>query len=110
MIDDSIGIRKMNRKVNMDFIAEEIIPIQETITNKQNIGDDELYGLTFDAIVKNNPGKVLFNYSEAGTLLNVKDEFIRRRVLNGLIKATYIGDKPMIHITEITRLTLEGVK
>lgn len=99
----------MNKKINIDTMAQDVIPIKETITSKLINLDVELYQLTLDAIVKNNPGKVLFSYLDAGTVLNVKDEFIRRRVLSGSIKAVYIGDKPMIHITEITRLTLEGV-
>jgi len=99
----------MHRKINIDTTARDVIPIAECVASKPINFNDELFQLTLDAVVKNHPGKILFSYLEAGSVLNVKDEFIRRRVLSGSIKAVYIGDKPMIHITEITRLTLEGV-
>jgi len=69
----------------------------------------ELYRMTMDILVKNNPNKITFSLKEAAGLLNVGEEFIRRRMKSGAISVTYFGDKPMIHITELTRISLNGV-
>lgn len=99
----------MNQIINLANIDTETLRGNCTRVPSTCSDCTNLYGLTLDILVENNPGKVLFSFLEAGSVLNVKDQFIRRRVLNGSIKAINIGDKPMIHITEITRLTLEGV-
>ena len=68
-----------------------------------------LYKITLDVLVKNNPNKITFTIREAAAQLNVGEEFIRRRMKSGTISVTYFGDKPMIHITELTRISLKGI-
>lgn len=92
--------RSINRMKIID--AQEIQP---TLC----ISDDE-YKMTMNILVHNNPNKTNFTYSEAASLLNVKNEFIRRRAKSGLIRVTYFGDKPMIHISELARLLTKGIK
>ena len=67
------------------------------------------FKLNFDVLVKNYPGKLLFSLKEASNMLRVSDEFIRRRIKSGKIKATYLGDKPFINIVELARIVTEGV-
>jgi excisionase family DNA binding protein len=45
---------------------------------------------------------------EAADKLGVGEEFIRRRIKSGKIKATYFGDKPIINIVELARIITEG--
>ena len=41
--------------------------------------------------------------------MNVGEEFLRRRVKSGIIKTIYMGDKPMIQITELAKILSEGI-
>ena len=52
--------------------------------------------LLWMSLLKNNPNKITFTLKEAAGLLNVGEEFIRRRMKSGAIKVTYFGDKPII--------------
>jgi len=70
---------------------------------------DDAFRITLDVLLKNNPDKVLFSLNETAHLLNVGNEFIRRRIKSGKIKATYLGDKPFINIVELARIITEGV-
>lgn len=70
---------------------------------------DEEYKLTLNILVHNNPNKTSFTIRETAAQLNVSEEFIRRRIKSNHIKATYFGDKPMIHITELARISLKGL-
>jgi excisionase family DNA binding protein len=74
-----------------------------------DISDDE-YKLTVNILVHNYPLKISFTLEEVASQLGVNKEFIRRRIKSGLIKATYYGDKPTIHISELARLLIQGVK
>lgn len=71
---------------------------------------DENYRLTLTILSHHNPGKLLFSPKETGTYLGVGEEFIRRRIKSGIIKVTYIGDKPMVQIIELARLITEGIQ
>ena len=70
---------------------------------------DESFRITLEVLSKNNPNKTLFSLSETAEQLTVGDEFIRRRIKSGKIKATYLGDKPLINIVELARIITEGV-
>ena len=67
------------------------------------------YQLTLNILVKSNPNKIVFTIKEAAGILCVGEEFIRRRIKSGVIKATYLGDKPFINIVELARIITEGV-
>ena len=71
-------------------------------------GVDHLYQLTLDILVKSNPNKIVFTIKEAARILCVGEELIRRRIKSGVIKATYLGDKPFINIVELARIITEG--
>lgn len=73
------------------------------------IETDGEYKLTLSILVYNNPNKTNFTIKEVAAQLNVSEEFIRRRIKSNNIKATYFGDKPMIHITEVARISLKGL-
>jgi len=70
---------------------------------------DDAFRITLEVLSKNNPNKTLFSLNEAAEQLTVGDEFIRRRIKSGMIKATYLGDKPLINIVELARIITEGV-
>lgn len=70
---------------------------------------DDAFRITLEVLSKNNPNKTLFSLNEAAEQLTVGDEFIRRRIKSGKIKATYLGDKPLINIVELARIITEGV-
>jgi len=74
----------------------------------ENEVDDD-FRITLEVLSKNNPNKTLFSLDEAAQQLIVGDEFIRRRIKSGKIKATYLGDKPLINIVELARIITEGV-
>ena len=65
--------------------------------------------LTLQILIHNFPNKINFSMKEAAALLNVGEEFIRRRIKNNKIKIIYFGDKPMIHILELARILAEGI-
>lgn len=65
--------------------------------------------LTLTILVHNHPGKECFTIKEVGEKLGVGEEFIRRRIKSEKIKATYLGDKPIINIVELARIITEGV-
>ena len=70
---------------------------------------DDAFRITLEVLSKNNPNKTLFSLNEAAEQLTVGDEFMRRRIKSGKIKATYLGDKPLINIVELARIITEGV-
>ena len=74
-----------------------------------DISDDE-YKLTINILVHNHPNKISFTIEEVATQINKSTEFVRRRIKSGLIQATYFGDGPMVHISELARLLTQGVK
>ena len=70
---------------------------------------EEVYKLTLNILVHNHPGKECFSLKEAGEKLGVGEEFVRRRIKSSKIRATYLGDKPIINIVELARIITEGV-
>ena len=70
---------------------------------------DAAFRITLELLSQNNPNKTLFSLDEAAKQLTVGNEFIRRRIKAGKIKATYLGDKPLINIVELARIITEGV-
>jgi excisionase family DNA binding protein len=74
------------------------------------IETDNEYKLTLSILVHNNPNKTNFTIKEVAAQLNVGEEFIRRRIKSGCINAIYFGDKPVIHITELARISMKGIK
>jgi len=98
----------MNKILNISDIKSDSVGGDNTFSSS-NLPNEELFKLTLNVITGNNPGKILFTYEEAGEKLNVGSRFISRRVQSGSIKVIYLGDKPMIHITELARISLQGV-
>jgi len=98
----------MNKILDISDIKSEPVGGNHKFPSTHSI-DQDLFKLTLNLIASSNPGKVLFTYDEAGEKLNVGTRFIARRVQAGTINVIYIGDKPMIHITEIARISLQGV-
>ena len=70
---------------------------------------DTYFRITLEVLIKNNPGRTILSLHETAEQLNVSEEFIRRRIKSGKIKATYLGDKPLINIVELARIITEGV-
>ena len=70
---------------------------------------DDAFRITLEVLSKNNPNKTLFSLDETAEQLTVGVEFVRRRIKSGKIKATYLGDKPLINIIELARIITEGV-
>jgi hypothetical protein len=100
----------MNRIIDIGDIHSNSMGGNSSIVPSTSSDSTDLYRMTLDVIVKNNPNKITFTLKEAATLLNVGEEFIRRRMKPpGDIRVTYFGDKPMIHITELARISLNGV-
>ena len=95
----------MNRKIDLNMDTELVQKDNPLLPSNST----SLYLLTLDVLVKNNPNKITFALKDAAALLNVGEEFIRRRMKSGAISVTYFGDKPMIHITELTRISLKGI-
>lgn len=83
--------------------------IPESFPQGIEISEDE-YNLTVTILVHNNPNKISFTIDEVATFMNVSNEFIRRRIKAGKIKAVYYGDKPTIHITELARVLTKGIQ
>jgi len=79
------------------------------IPESSELESEEVYKLTLNILVHNHPGKECFSLKEAAGKLGVGEEFIRRRIKSGKIKATYLGDKPRINIVELARIITEGV-
>ena len=98
----------MNKILNISDIKSDSVGGDNTFSSS-NLPNEELLKLTINVIAGSNPGKVLFTYDEAGEKLNVGTRFIARRVQAGTINVIYIVDKPMINITEIARISLQGV-
>jgi len=81
----------------------------DTLDNHIENEVEDAFRITLEVLSKNNPNKTLFSLDEAADQLTVGDEFIRRRIKSGKIKATYLGDKPLINIVELARIITEGV-
>jgi len=99
----------MNRIIEIGNIHSNTMRRDSTVVPSTSSDSTDLYKITLDVLVKNNPNKITFTLKEVAALLNVGEEFIRRRMKSGAISVTYFGDKPMIHITELTRISLNGV-
>ncbi len=89
-----------------------VLPSDEESTVATTHTEDDLeadYKLTLTILIYNHPGKECFTIKEAAEKLRVGEEFIRRRIKTTKIKATYLGDKPIINIVELARIITEGV-
>lgn len=60
-------------------------------------------------LLEQNPGKLIYSLKEAAQVLGIGQEFIRRRVKRGKIKAVSLGDKQAINVIELARILSEGV-
>lgn len=98
-IPKSTGKRSTITSSNVDPIDDEHTVVEV----------DDVFRITLEVLTKNNPNKILFSVNEAAEQLTVGDEFIRRRIKSGTIKATYLGDKPLINIVELARIITEGI-
>ena len=78
-------------------------------TTHTEIDLEAKYKLTLTILVHNHPGKECFSLKDVAAKLGVGEEFIRRRIKSDKIKATYLGDKPIINIVELARIITEGV-
>ena len=100
-----------NYKAPKSTGKEVFVPSSDVDTDLQpsKVEVDDVFRITIDVLIKNNPGKTLFSLKEAAEQLTVGEEFIRRRIKSGEIKATYLGDKPFINIVELARIITKGV-
>jgi len=94
-------------RIKMNFSQETDTTLLENKSLHDVVRDE--YMLTLNILVHNHPGKECFSIKEASEKLGVGEEFIRRRIKSGKIKATYLGDKPIINIVELARIITEGV-
>lgn len=106
----------MARKVNLGNLKMDSTPYEE-----KNYPFEEVI-LPGDVLQENkiketvqllfNTNNKILNYTikQASQVLNISQEFIRRRIYTGEIKTINFGDKPMITIFEIARILNEGVK
>lgn len=90
--------------------SRPVKPSKTVLSDAQGLGCEDTFKLTLNILIQGNPNKLTFTMKEVAMKLNVGEEFIRRRIKNGKINATYFGDKPMIHITELARILTEGIK
>jgi len=98
-IPKSTGKRSTITSSNVDPIDDEHTVVEV----------DDAFRIALDVLSKNNPNKTLFSLDETAEQLTVGVEFVRRRIKSGKIKATYLGDKPLINIIELARIITEGV-
>ena len=84
-------------------------PVDSLDNINESIEVEDAFRITLELLTKNNPNKTLFTLDETAVQLTVGVEFVRRRIKSGKIKATYIGDKPLINIVELARIITEGV-
>ena len=108
----------MNQIINFDNLSDLLgknkrvkgssFPFRK-MSQQSEVEVKNLYQTTLDVLIKNNPNQLLFSLSEVSKQLRVGEEFVRRRIKSGEIRATYLGDKPLISITELARIIIEGV-
>jgi excisionase family DNA binding protein len=99
-----------NYKNNMEVPAKRV-DTSPTEYIQPTIGiSDEEFKLTINILLHNHPDKISFTIEEVATYIHKSKEFIRRRIKSGRIKATYFGDGPMVHISELARLLTQGIK
>lgn len=84
-------------------------PVDSLDYINESIKVEDAFRITLELLTKNNPNKTLFTLYETSEQLTVGVEFVRRRIKSGKIKATYLGDKPLISIVELARIITEGV-
>jgi len=74
--------------------------------------DDEKirYLITLGLVAKEFPGKIFFSFYEISKFFGVGEEFIRRRAKSGIILVDYFGDKPRVHICELVKISMKGIK
>lgn len=109
----------MNQLINFDNYkipraTEQRSPITsvsvDSLDNLHKIIEvEDAFRIVLEVLSKNNPNKTLFSLDETAEQLTVGVEFVRRRIKSGKIKATYLGDKPLINIIELARIIVEGV-
>jgi excisionase family DNA binding protein len=90
-------------------LIEQIKELDVQSNEQDSITVSVKYKLTLTILVHNHPGKECFSLKEAAEKIGVGEEFIRRRIKSGKIKATYLGDKPFINIVELARIITKGV-
>jgi len=84
--------------------------VRALLPEVQGHNTEDNFKLTLNILVHNNPNKITFTINEVAAIINVKAEFVRRRIKAGIIKATYFGDRPTVQITELARILTEGIK
>ena len=99
---------------NPQKVAKENVELASDKTSMvkivpSGIDSEAEYKLTLNILIYNHPGKECFTIKEVAEKLGVGEEFIRRRIKSGEIRATYLGDKPFINIVELARIITEGV-
>ena len=116
----------INHIIITEFFMSRIIKIQESdiqpaearrteylCTYNKNSSQVSMDLITYSEILKavlvQYPEKLLFNMKEAASALNVSQEFIRKKISQGLIRAVTLGDRKLISVNEIARLIHEGV-
>lgn len=55
------------------------------------------------------PDKILFTIAEAAGVLNISKEFIRIKIINGIIPCVAFGDTRRIHFSTMVKLLTNGV-
>jgi hypothetical protein len=106
----------MTKIIDFSNYKYESIPTQTNHSSSienipQNIDTSkDQYKLTINILVHNHPDKISFTIEEVAKYIHKSKEFVRRRIKSGLIQATYFGDGPMVHISELARLLTQGIK
>ena len=103
-----INFEQMNREqyshLNEGGLCKVEIPTNPTMN--QTLGDSSIK----ESLQKSYPGKMLFSIQDVSNITSTSYEFIRKRVQTGTISSSGMGDRKLVHLDELTRVLLMGVK
>ena len=126
LINSNFGIRNMNYLIKIEENMPAIIDMYKNFEKKSKHNyqpryekttefkkfdyTEDMYRSTLSILREKYPENTYFTYQEASKELKVSVEFIRTRVKSGQINAIKIGGKPIIHLSELTKIICSGVK
>ncbi|MGE5621179.1 MAG: hypothetical protein ACM3U0_01265 [archaeon] len=98
--------KRMARKIKIDNSVKQKIAKAGEI-NKITTVPAEKY---LDVLNNRYPNKLNFTISETAEIISLSYDFVREKILQGLITAVKFGDRFMVSQFELSRLLAEGVK
>ena len=73
------------------------------------LSDNDLFLFNLSMLDRFDPEKILYSIKEASRMLNLSEDFVGNRIRSGKIKATRLGDRPMINKLTLAQIMTEGV-